>query len=361
MIRNILHIIPTLGGGGAERQLALLASEQARHGIEVHVAARRGGHHEQSMCDHGVKIHYLGDLRYAHPLLFIRLSSLIKTINPDIVQTWLPQMDIVGGLVAVATRKPWILSERNSKKAFTRPPMTIWWLRRQIGRLASLIIANSQAGYDYWMEFIGQSGRLATISNGLDLESIHATRSIEIPGTSPGSYSFLLVGRLLPHKAPHILIKAISLLCKRYSVRALIMGDGPLRDELKLLIHESGLNDTVSVVPYQMNWWGYLKSATALISMSQYEGQPNVVLEAMAAGCPVIVSDIAMHREILDESSAILVPVNDAEALTDAMISLIMEPDKARSRAALAEKFASGKNMETVARGYEILYAKALK
>lgn len=358
---KILHVIPTLNGGGAERQLSLLTEEQARRGIDVHVATRRGGHHERSMRDHGVTIHYTGDLRYAHPLLFTRLWSLIKTVNPDIVQTWLPQMDIVGGLVAAAAGKPWILSERNSKKAFTRPPRLVWWLRRQVARLASLIVANSQAGCDYWLEHIGKPDRLATISNGLDLAGIRAARPLGIPGADPNGGSFLLVGRLLPHKSPQTLVGALRIVRHTYPARALIIGDGPLRDELDNLIRESSLGDSISVMPYQTEWWGYLKTATALISMSQYEGQPNVVLEAMAAGCPIIVSDIPMHREILDESTAVMVPVGDAAALAGAMISLIAHRDEACRRAELARQSVARMNMETVARNYELLYERALR
>lgn len=312
------------------------------------------------MRDHGVTIHYLGDLRYAHPLLFTRLWSLIKMVNPDIVQTWLPQMDIAGGLVATAAGKPWVLSERNSKKAFMRPPRTVWWLRRQVARLASLIIANSQAGYDYWMECIGKPDRLATISNGLDLAGIRAAQPLGVQRVGPDGYCFLLVGRLLPHKSPQVLVRALHIVRQKYSTQALIIGDGPLREELDSLIRESDLSDDVSVMPYQAHWWGYLKTAAALVSMSQYEGQPNVVLEAMAAGCPVIVSDISMHREILDESTAVLVPVGDADALADAMISLIMHRDEARRRAELAQQSVAWMNMEAVARNYDLLYERAL-
>lgn len=358
---KILHVIPALKGGGAERQLSLLSEEQARRGINVHVATRRGGHHERSMRDHGVTIHDIGDLRYAHPLLFTRLWSLIKTVNPDIVQTWLPQMDIVGGLVATAAGKPWVLSERNSKMAFTRPPMAVWWLRRQVARLATLIVANSQAGYDYWLECIGKPHLLATISNGLDLAGIRAARPLDMPGADPDGGSFLLVGRLLPHKSPQTLVRALHIVRQTYPARALIIGDGPLRNELDDLIRESGLDDSVSVMPYQTEWWGYLKTTTALISMSQYEGQPNVVLEAMAAGCPVIVSDIPMHREILDDSTAVMVPVGDAAALAGAMISLIAHRDEACRRAELARQFVARMNMETVARNYELLYERALR
>jgi len=72
---TILHAIPTLGGGGAERQLCMLASEQARRGACVHVAIRRGGVHEPVLKKCGVHIHELGDARSINPRLLLALTG----------------------------------------------------------------------------------------------------------------------------------------------------------------------------------------------------------------------------------------------------------------------------------------------
>src|SRR3954454_15474409 len=94
---TILHAIPTLGGGGAERQLCMLASEQARRGACVHVGIRRGGVHEPVLKKCGVHIHELGNARSINPRLLLALARTIAKVTPTIVQTWLPQMDVVGG------------------------------------------------------------------------------------------------------------------------------------------------------------------------------------------------------------------------------------------------------------------------
>src|SRR5262245_32180652 len=89
---RILHIIPTLEGGGAERQLSMLAAEQARRGCDVHVALRRPGVHAVNIRDRGVNLHELGDMRSVDPRLFLALRKIIRSVRPDVVQTWLPQM-----------------------------------------------------------------------------------------------------------------------------------------------------------------------------------------------------------------------------------------------------------------------------
>src|SRR5436190_16981302 len=114
LILRILHIIPTLEGGGAERQLSMLAAEQARRGHDVHVAVRRTGVHAQTTRNSGVRVHELGNLRSFDPRLFLALKCVIATVRPDIVQTWLPQMDVLGGAAIFSSRIPWIISERTS-------------------------------------------------------------------------------------------------------------------------------------------------------------------------------------------------------------------------------------------------------
>jgi glycosyltransferase involved in cell wall biosynthesis len=101
-----------------------------------------------------------------------------------------------------------------------------------------------------------------------------------------------------------------------------------------------------------------LKPASALLSMSAYEGSPNVILEAMAAGCPLIVSDIAAHREFLDQDKAIFVPRDDSAALIDAVHCLLTDPLAARKRADLARASVSELTVGRAAELYEEVYLK---
>src|SRR5947207_929887 len=72
---TILHVIPTLEGGGAERQLSMLAAEQTRRGYQVHVAVRRPGVHAQAIRDGRVEVHELGNIRSIDPRLFLALKQ----------------------------------------------------------------------------------------------------------------------------------------------------------------------------------------------------------------------------------------------------------------------------------------------
>jgi hypothetical protein len=73
----------------------MLATKQVRRGWDVHVGLRRGGVREKDMRGSGVVIHPLGDVKSFHPLLIARVGNLIRQIRPDLLQTWLPQMDLL--------------------------------------------------------------------------------------------------------------------------------------------------------------------------------------------------------------------------------------------------------------------------
>jgi glycosyltransferase involved in cell wall biosynthesis len=115
------------------------------------------------------------------------------------------------------------------------------------------------------------------------------------------------------------------------------------------------------MAPFQRDWWGLLKYASALVSMSRYEGQPNVVLEAMGARCPLVVSDIPAHREFLDEESAILVTPDNPALLAEAIISLLSDPVSAKRRAERAFRYVDGLTIQVAADAYDSVYEKIIR
>ena len=350
---SILHIIPTLEGGGAERQLASLAVEQQRDGLDVHIGLRRGGVHAKTLEGSGVKLHLLGDYPAVDPRLSFSITRLIRRVRPSIVQTWLVSMDITAGLAATMTRTPWILSERNSIE-FYRTLGRVGSIRARVARYADAIISNSEGGRDYWAQAIPRSrnSNLFVVHNALDVDRIRATPA------SPETFSnplLLVVGRFSPEKATDVIIDGIAKAAGA-NFQAVMIGEGPLRAEIDRTIDAQHLRERVSLRPYQPDWWGWLKRADVLVSMSRFEGNPNVALEAMAAGCPVILSDIAAHREIADDTSAIFVPMDDAGGLARAIQDTLSRPDAATRRAEIALKRSGTMTFEAAAASYRAIY-----
>src|SRR5262245_469387 len=109
---RVLHCSPTLMAGRAERPLAYLAVERVRIGHDVHVAFIGDGPLVERVRAGGATVHQLHGRGYRDPRLIWRIYRLIGSVKPDIVNTWLVQMDVIGGAAALARRRPWVISER---------------------------------------------------------------------------------------------------------------------------------------------------------------------------------------------------------------------------------------------------------
>ena len=108
------------------------------------------------------------------------------------------------------------------------------------------------------------------------------------------------------------------------------------------------------------NLWGAMKGAAVVVSPALFEGSPNVVLEAMAAGVPLVVSDIPEHREILDDAAATIVPARSVEALAAAIVSVLDDPAGAQARVQVARNAVARYTAPAVARRYDEIYRELM-
>jgi glycosyltransferase involved in cell wall biosynthesis len=110
----------------------------------------------------------------------------------------------------------------------------------------------------------------------------------------------------------------------------------------------------------EANVWGILKSTNVFVSTSFYEGNPNAVLEAMACRCPLVVSDIAAHREFLDDDSAVFVDPASPTSIANGILRVLSDPDAARRRSVVAAARAEGLSIARTAELYERVYEEVL-
>ena len=344
-----------MAGGGAERQLTYLSCELVRAGWDIHVAVIQGGPNVGRLDATGAVVHRIGALGNHDPLILTRLIRTVRAVRPDVIQCWLLQMEVFGGIAAIATGIPWILSERTAAPA--HQPGVKTWLRVRIGRHATAIVSNSSTGDRYWQARAGRVKRFV-IPNGLPLEEIDATpptteAEVGVPGTVP---VVLYAGRLSAEKNVETMVRALRLIADVRPVRGIVCGDGPCRERLAGLITELRLVDQVRAVGYVSKLWSLMKRANVLVSISFFEGSPNVVLEAMACGCPLIVSEIPAHRELLDDGMAIFVDPHQPRQVADAIASVLNDPAGAAKRAQAALIRAQVYGLPLVAQRYAEVY-----
>jgi glycosyltransferase involved in cell wall biosynthesis len=343
---RILYCMPTLGYGGAERQLCYLVAELVRLGHEVHVAVGRGGAFRERIAWSGARVHEVGARGHHDPRLLFNLVRLVASLKPDAVQTCLMQMDVAGGVTALLTRTPWVLQEPSAVISY--PSGWKNRLRRMLGTHADAIVANSQQGGAYWQTVA--AARRHVVRSGLPLEEIDAVAALKADRPT-----VLFAGRLDDGKNVGTLIDALGRIAD-VDFAAVICGDGPRRAELERMAAERGLAGRVHFCGYVSNLLARMKTAAVLVSLSRYEGCSNVVLEAMACGCPLVLSDIAAHREVLDDDAAWFVPSDDPAAAAEAIRTALHSRDAARKRAKIARALVEAWCPRSRACQYEAIY-----
>ena len=348
---RILHLIPSLGGGGAERQLGILAAGLRDLGCEVHVGVVSEGPNLARLEAAGAHLHRIPARGNYDPLLLLRIVQLILKVRPDVVQTWLTQMDVAGGLAALLTRRPWIVSERTHKIYYPRDAKH--GLRRQLGRFANAVVANSPGGAEYWD---GVRVEKVIISNALPLGEIAAAPRDE---SDFGAAEVLLfVGRFDPAKNLDNIVDALAQVVRERDAVALLCGEGPFESDLRARIARAGVPGRIRLLGFTDRVWSLMKRADVLIAASWFEGHPNVVMEAAACGCPLVLSDIPAHRQCFGEDAALFASPADPAGLAAAIRQTLEDRAAASARAGRARSVALGCSVESAAASYLRIYEK---
>ena len=357
---RVLLCIPSMRGGGAERQLVYLAAGLRERGWKVHVALVHTGPNMEALYKAGAEIHRLYGSNNYDPRILFYLWKIAQRFRPDVIHTWLLQMDILGGSVARWTRTPWVLSERSSHEMY--PESVKNKLRVLLGSRADAIVANSSVGHDYWRSRVEKRVVLHVVGNGLPLEEIESAKPLTMKraGCGEGDRLILFAGRFSAEKNVGNLLLALELVLEEPGTVAALCGELGTEQAISRILQDRALMSRILLPGYITNIWRWMKRASVLVSVGLFEGHPNAVLEAMACGCPIIVSDIPAHREFLDESCALLVNPHDPAAIAEAIKRSLSDPCEAQDRAMRAKERAMRCSIADMARQYEQVYLDVL-
>lgn len=317
-MHRILHIIPTLDRGGAEKQLVLLAAGLPRDEFELHVCAlTRGGPLEAELRAAEIPLTVIGKRWKADPLAYWKLRRQVSELQPALVHTWLFAAGAYGRAAArsVGVRRL-VAGERcvDRWKAAWQ-----WAVDRRLARVTDRLVTNSLGVKAYCVAHGLPTEKFTIIPNGVpaaqpsDVSREELLRELHLPGDAR---LIGVVGRLWPQKRVKDLIWAVDLVRVLHDdIRLLIIGDGPDRSKLEEFARGASDLEHVRFLGERGDVWRIVPHLDMLWQGSEYEGQPNSVMEAMAAGVPVVASDIPGNRDlVVDGKTGYLLPLGDRAA-----------------------------------------------
>jgi len=299
---KLAFCITELDPGGAERALVRIATGLAAHDHEVTVVSLTGqGELVGELQAAGIGVECVNARGRFDVTAIGRLTKLLRRIRPDIVQTFLFHANIAGRIAAHRAGVPIVCS---GIRVAERRRNGYLWLDRRTERMVDLHVCVSEAVRKFSVEKGGlNEQKCVVIPNGVDFERFAHAEPTDLSefGIPNGAPVVLFVGRLDPQKRPEWVIRAIeeSDASCIAPAHVLFVGDGPLRRSLEEAAEKSAARGRIHLLGRRSDVPALMRAATVLALPSAWEGMPNVVLEAMASGLPVVATDADGLEELI--------------------------------------------------------------
>jgi glycosyltransferase involved in cell wall biosynthesis len=366
---RVLHVMPQIGTGGAERQL---------YELIVHSDPDKVWHqvfyYSDAQDDEMLKAYKAGNIPLTrvprspnHPVRFLKnLAQMIRAENPDIVHCWLVSGNFWGRLAAICARvKHIIVAWRNCDLWKPIGARLLEWLT--YGRAQHL--ANSRACAEFIAKRLWISpDKFTVIYNGLETGKFNLPnrRKELFAGLNiPDDHKIItMVGRLMEQKNYPMLLR-IAQKAKQIGLPVVfvVVGTGVLKESLIEMSRRLNVADRVHFIGLRNDIPDILASSNIFLFTTNYEGFPNALLEAMAARLPVVTTNFCGVDELIrDGQNGIIVPVDDADAAAEALRMYVENPERAKEYGnnaylSVESVFSMSKMVEET----ESLYQKRLK
>jgi glycosyltransferase involved in cell wall biosynthesis len=321
-------VIGQLTTGGAEGQLRLLSEGLDRSAFDpiVYCLSDQTEPYRELLRAAGVPVEVITGSRLA------RVAGLRRRLRADriaLVHAWLFIANAYAWAATRGTSAALVTSARNCK----RSGRVLDALNRRAFRASDAIIVNSEQVRHYIQrEYGAPGGHIAVVHNAIDLQRFRTVA--RSPGAGP---CVVMVGRLVTQKNPLLFVAGAAALRRRIpSARFLLVGDGPMRGAIAAAVRAAGLEASCTLAGERTDVEVMLRDADLFWLTSSWEGLPNVIIEAMASGLPVVATDVGGTRELMsDGREGYVIAAGDAEALVARSVDILTDPAlHARMRAA---------------------------
>ncbi|MGI2800839.1 glycosyltransferase [Photobacterium damselae] len=363
---NILFVITGLGMGGAENLVVNLADKYKAMGHKVTIVYAFG-EKIVSPNDKDIEILSLGVNNYFDFVKAIfRLMRIINKVKPDVIHSHMIHANLLARLTRMFNRKPALICTAHSTNEGGKLRMFAY---RLTDFLADITTNVSQEAADVFVSLGAvPRNKIVSVPNGIDTQKfvfnydkrVFYRQTFDI---SSDDKLIVAVGSLNPPKDYPNLLNAIrNIKSKKKNIKVIIVGDGPLKDDLIFQSCELGIADIVNFIGINRDVSGIMSAGDLFVLSSSFEGFGLVVAEAMACQRAIVATDCGGVREVVGDTG-ILVPPKNSQLLADAIITQLNRSEDelnvqgATSRIRVVNHFSLNRTAEQ----YLELYNKYIK
>ena len=328
---KIVHVIASLGMGGAETMLGLLAERQAADGHDVSIVMlldKREIHVPQDV--NVMAISPAGRSWTSYPAAVWRLACTLRRLRADVVHAHMLHANLASRAIRPLLRRVLLINTVHAVHETGNVVLRLAY--RLLDKLADVTVFVTNAAMDrYRKERLVSATRSVVIHNGIDLarfreveESRHAIR--RRLGVADDDLVLTAIGRLTPDKDYGNLLSAFEIAARQESrIRLLVVGDGELALQLRMEVRESSIHDRVDFLGLRNDVPEILKASDLFVLSSIREGFGLVLAEAMASRIPVVSTRCGGAVEVVGDC-ATLVPTENAVALARGIMRALGMP-----------------------------------
>lgn len=361
---RIAFFITDLDVGGAERMFVELVTRLDRRLWEPRVyCLSPPGKLVERLNEERIPVVCFGVQNIRQIGVVWRLAAELRRFRPQLIQCFLFHANLIGRLAAFFAGVRLVVC--GIRVAERRSRLRLW-----LDKLTQLLVTQNVCVSQAVADFSINEGRLSpdkvcVIPNAVDFRLFAEAEPVDRPtlGTPPDAPLILFVGRLDPQKAPFVLLEAFKcLLAQHTECQLLIVGDGVLRKTISQWVTEKELDGNIHLLGWRPDVPQLLKSANCLALPSLWEGMPNIVLEAMASGLPVVVSQVEGTAELIQHGeTGLLAKPGSVEELKTALDAILNDAGLSkrlseRAQQIVADRFTFSKMIDA----YEQLFRRLL-
>jgi glycosyltransferase involved in cell wall biosynthesis len=340
---RVLLLSTSMGMGGADKQILSAALEMRQRGHEILIVSlTKLGPMGLEARDAGLAIESLEMRRgIPDPRGLFRLGRLVRAWKPDVVHSHMVHANLMARWLRLFLPIPALVSTIHN--VYEGGPLLMAGYRLTNGLVDNMTAVSEAAAERFVRERIVPAKLLRVVPNGIDMDLFRNLPSVTRQSLRrslglDAEFAWLAVGRFEVAKDYPNMLQAFATVLRRHPQAVLLLvGRGSLQAETEILADELGIRSRVRFLGIRQDVPEVMSAADAYVMSSAWEGMPMVLLEAGAAGLPIVATQVGGNSEVVREGeSGFLVQPRDPGALAEAMVRLMQLSE--RERQAMGER-----------------------